>query len=84
MGRDERPLTSGMHDPQHGVVEVELYFERDHPINRYYRLPGGVMQPITDTVGKEDTVTRHRPMNSRTRLAGSFPEAQADPPPRPV
>jgi len=39
MGTTEQVVSQGMHNPEHSVVEVELFFDRRHPSRLYYRTP---------------------------------------------
>jgi hypothetical protein len=84
MGVSEKVLTSGMHNARHTVVQVELFFDKEHPAKVYYRTPGGVLQSTVEISGKEDDVTALAPISSETRLPGAYEPSPADPPPRPV
>ena len=84
MGTSERVLTTGMHDARHSVVQVELYYDKEHPARVYFRTPGGVLQSVGEISGKEDDVTPLGYISRQTRLPGAFEPSPADPPPRPV
>jgi len=84
MGTTEQVVTQGMHEPEHSVVQVELFFDRRHPSRLYYRTPGGVLLACSETAGKEDTVVTHRPIAVRPRLAGAHEPSPPDPPARPI
>ncbi len=84
MGVSEKVLTSGMHHARHSVVEVELFFDKEHPAEVYYRTPGGVLQSTVEISGKEDDVTSLGHISPQTRLPGAFEPSPPDPAPRAV
>ena len=84
MGTTEQVVSQGMHNPEHSVVEVELFFDRRHPSRLYYRTPGGVLLAYTETTGKEETKVTLRPIAVRPRLGGAHEPSPPDPPARPV
>lgn len=77
-------LSQGMNSPEHSVVEVELFFDRQHPASTYYRTPGGVLQACFETAGKGDSVVTHRPIQGKPRLSGAHEPSPPDPAARPV
>ncbi len=84
MGTTEQVITQGMNSPEHSVVEVELFFDRRHPTQTFFRTATGVLQAAFEIGGKEDDVVTHRPIAVRPRLAGAHEPSPPDPPARPI
>ena len=84
MGTSEQMLTQGINDPEHSVIEVELFYNRQHPTKMFYRTAGGLLQAASDTAGKEDNAVKLRPTAGKARLSGAYEPSQPDPAPRPV
>jgi hypothetical protein len=85
MGMSDHVVTRGINDPTHEVIEVELWYERDHPARTYYRIPPhGVLQPTTETTGKETEVRSLGTLKTKPRFAGCFEPSPPDPPARQV
>jgi len=68
------------------VIPVELFYDLDHPRERYAQFPGQQgLTPLQDDSGLRDAVV---PLPGRvSRRCGPSamsPEAQPDPPPRPI
>ena len=84
MGTTEQVITQGMHSPEHAVVEVELFFDKQHPSRLFFRTPGGVLLACSETAGKDDSVVTHRPIQGKPRLSGAHEPSAPDPPARPV
>ncbi len=70
------------------VVDVAMYFERQHPSRRWYKfLPHGPPEPMFDDSKRDAEPIKHPPMNPKVRLPGASdhrPEDYRDPEPRPV
>ena len=84
LGTTEQVFSQGINSPEHAVVEVELFFDRRHPTNTFYRTPGGVLQATFETAGKEDNAVKLRPTAGKARLSGTHEPSPPDPPARPV
>ena len=66
------------------TLEVELFFDKQHPSRLFFRTPGGVLLACSETAGKEETVVKLRPTTGKARLAGAYEPSPPDPPARPV
>lgn len=69
------------------VMELELLFDVDHPVNRYFRVPGdSVVQPLNQDTGMTEVVAPLPPVGPRWHGApgSSFPRSLPDPAPQPI
>jgi hypothetical protein len=75
----ERTVTVNTKGDQR-VVQVELIFDRDNSVNRYYRMPGGRPEPMFEVGPSLDTVTELGRIRADARPPGAFPDALPEPP----
>ncbi len=67
------------------IVDIEYFFDVDHPAKRYRRvLPYGALERLDRVTGAEDSVQDMGFIPRSSRPAGAFAPAADDPPPERV
>ena len=69
------------------VLEVEVFYNIDKPMERYVRFPGGPLTALQDNSAPAEQTIKLAPVKGR-RLSrpksSAFPDPLPEPPPRPV